>query len=1030
MTGAGVPIVSTAQASLYRAKAAPLRLPGEHLPRPHVVDLLRRATTHPLVLLQAGPGAGKTTALAEFVSVLRHPPPTYRCGGLLDTGPVACLTGICLAVAHRLPAETDYPSLLAAITLGCAQSPEQILILDDLHRVDHAWVGDLLVDIAFALPEGCSLIAAVRSRSAVADVVARAVGSDARLAVIDGAALRLRDSEVAVLSERFGKTEAEGGRWPGGYAAASPSAHTLAVQQDLISRLASEERDALGSLAVIDEAVTTATASVMLGQSLPRTMAMLRRFAADGLLVVEEGPDVFRLSPEARSLLSQLSEHEQRACRRRLALTLKGSEPVLAARYALAADDVSLAVQALDGVPPLEWMVRTPGVAVELTSQLPLEAVLQSRWPRFCRARSLIRERKINEARALLVLDEPADLAQRCELAWLRIYADLQDGHVATAAEGSRLLAAFADAAQGMPWPLAAVAFCRAGVMAVIAGDLPAARGYLENALTWLGSTTGDEDGPRVDVLLDVLLNLGATLQYLECSAEAADIFERAVQLAERRSRPDVEATCLNNLAFVLHNLGQPVKALETAARGLSAEGISTAQRALLVQTRADILCDLGAYKQAMSLYVLGIELAGGQDWSGLAHGCQLGIVRCALALGRDEDALRAQRWLAAAADDQRLYFARMAGGMLALLRDRNPALAVRYFSDACSAYTSFFGVVGQNRARLWLMLARWQAGQRDEAYEEVERLSDSAHVLGGQYELELAAPVLGYRPAGSARLTARFLQRAGSRVYGALAMPTTRSRPALVTIKLFGVPRVEVDGVDLTGTWGYRRAEELFYYATLRGDDGFTKGDAELAFAPDASHSEATHVFSSALTRLRAVLMHATGVEGRSLVERVKGGRYRMRFDLLADRVEIDALSLATLTKETRAPSREQLEIEGELLDGFLTDWADEARRYWLPRVQRGLAHAGELAIKAGEADVAERAARSLLRIDQDDELGHTLLLRACRVRQDREGARHHLAQYARDLRTRGCPALPPALSESFSRLFETRPLAGAGAR
>ncbi len=61
---------------LLRTKLMPPRLHRRVLPRPSLVARLREALDHPLTIVQAGPGYGKTTLLADFGAWLAHPEPS------------------------------------------------------------------------------------------------------------------------------------------------------------------------------------------------------------------------------------------------------------------------------------------------------------------------------------------------------------------------------------------------------------------------------------------------------------------------------------------------------------------------------------------------------------------------------------------------------------------------------------------------------------------------------------------------------------------------------------------------------------------------------------------------------------------------------------------------------------------------------------------------------------------------------------------------------------------------------------------
>lgn len=1014
-------VVSSALDSLYSAKSVTFSLPRHHIARPRLLQTMRGLLPRPLLLLQAGPGTGKTCLLAEFASGSKGRAACYRLSGV-DTGPVALLTGIHRAISGQLPIQAPTLELLAGVVMGFDRHSVEALLIDDTQRIEGVWLADMLAELISVAPAQTSIIVAVRSRSQLVERLVSIFGSDDRLAVLDGRALRLTNEEVCAFRDQFGQGAHADCRWPGCFAASWAPAHAKAVQLELIAHLSPGEQEALRTLAVIDEVVSPDIAGAMLGCSTRAATRLLERFESDGLLVAAAGPAQFKLSQDARDMFNDMSPEEQMVARRQVAVALWQSDPILSARYALAAQDYTLVLQALEHVRPLEWMVRSPSDAAELAASLPPGVLASASWPRYCHARELLRLRQVTEARALLRDDDPQDLAMRCELTWLRAFADLQEGRLDGVVKASDLLAELADVAQGVRWPLAALSLSRAGTMAGIAGRIERCCRLLEAAQLLLGELSPNVQDVRNELLLDVMQSLGLAYFGLARFPLAVRQLRRAVETAAELGRVVSHAECLNNLARALHNATQPVGALGAISRAFALEDVPSRQRAILLATQASIVADLGMHEQATGKYALALELAGGRDWDGLAHECQLGLVLSALALGRYDDAARARRWLASASDDQRLYFARMAGGMVALVQDQNPALAVRYFSEAIAAHAPAAGRAGQTRARYWRMVALWNAGNATEAAKDLASLIEAPHMLGGEFERELGAMALEGLPGARRLLQARFAGQTGPRVQGVLAHPATSVLPQTLRVQLIGPPRCEFDHRDVGRSWKYRRAEELFYFGVVRGPRGFTKEEAETALAPESSQHAARLVFVNALSKARQALERVTGVDGKLLIERGDDRRYVVRLDRMASDVSVDLFDVDALQHAVRLPDLSILEISGELLEGFTQEWAQLERNDWLARVRPGFYHVGAMAHRLGDHRTLERTARALLSINPHDVRAHMWLLECFAAEGNREGAKEHIEHYRENFGPGANASESMEMVATYQRLFASK--------
>ena len=231
------------------------------MPRPRLVERLARRWDHPVTLVVAGPGFGKTTALAQAV----------RAHLLCPRGVDAWVS--CTAAHGDAAALTA--SVLAALP-GCARSvldavvrlapAEVCLILDDVHEIPACSPGAaLLADLVRALPATTHLVLAGRTvpdlplarHEAAGDVLA--IGADE---------LSFTDMEVCALGRRLGREPAAARPlrgWPALVRlafAAGPGAPWRYAREEILGRVPAGWRRALTALAALGAATEDEVASV------------------------------------------------------------------------------------------------------------------------------------------------------------------------------------------------------------------------------------------------------------------------------------------------------------------------------------------------------------------------------------------------------------------------------------------------------------------------------------------------------------------------------------------------------------------------------------------------------------------------------------------------------------------------------------------------------------------------------------------------------------------------------------------------
>ncbi len=329
-----------------RLDGPPRALAGELL-RPVLVERLAVRWQVAVTTVVAGPGFGKSTALAQATRQHAADP----CG--IESW-ITCEPGdedarrlsaaICRAFGVYTPVAGPLDAAVEALR---ACSPiESCLILDDLHELPPGSSGHRLVaDLVTRLPAGAHLVLSGRDVPAVPLARLQAAGQVSRL---DQAELAFGAAELDRAARLAGRpaTEVDGlGGWPAlvRLTLAAPAGVTRDfLWEEVVSALTPGERDALFGLAVLgtaDAATLTALAGVPADlDALARRVPLVSRF------VGRSGADEARAHPLWTDALlrvlpaARVAELRGRAAR----LLLDRGDPLRAGPIALAADDAGL----------------------------------------------------------------------------------------------------------------------------------------------------------------------------------------------------------------------------------------------------------------------------------------------------------------------------------------------------------------------------------------------------------------------------------------------------------------------------------------------------------------------------------------------------------------------------------------------------------------------------------------------------------------------------------------------------------------
>src|SRR3954463_874933 len=230
------------------SKLRPPRSSGRGVVRAALADQLNRAGDTPVVMLCAGPGYGKTTALAQWAVSGEQRPFAWVSVDQHDNDPVVLLTYVAVALDRVAPIDPGVfealsspgASVEAAVIprLGAALASVEhptVLGLDDVHAIENPQCIDAIVALAGHVAEGSQLVLSARDGSALPLGFLRTRGLGLELGPDD---LRMDEREAkqllsaanldvtdADLSELVRRTEG----WPAGLYLAALSAGTNGV---------------------------------------------------------------------------------------------------------------------------------------------------------------------------------------------------------------------------------------------------------------------------------------------------------------------------------------------------------------------------------------------------------------------------------------------------------------------------------------------------------------------------------------------------------------------------------------------------------------------------------------------------------------------------------------------------------------------------------------------------------------------------------------------------------------------------------
>ena len=328
-----------------------LPLPDE-IVRPRLLDRLAGRWTHPVTVIQAGAGFGKSTMLAQAVRANSLAPMGIEVWHACAPGDVdgeALGSALLRALGADRPARSPAGQIVERLT---AFSPLDVcLVLDDAHEIRPGSSGAALVDaIIRRLPDNAHVVLA--SRHTVPAALSRLRAAD-RLLEIGEHDLLFTAHEIAVIADRLGRrpeTAIELGGWPALVRLALAVRPDVAIdfaQEEVLSQLTGPRQRALFALAHLGY-TTAERVERVVGEPVD-----LAHLALTVPLVSRTGDDRFRAHELwAAALLRVLDAHEVAALRARVVHELLADDDLArAGALAMAHDDLdALAAVAREAV--------------------------------------------------------------------------------------------------------------------------------------------------------------------------------------------------------------------------------------------------------------------------------------------------------------------------------------------------------------------------------------------------------------------------------------------------------------------------------------------------------------------------------------------------------------------------------------------------------------------------------------------------------------------------------------------------------
>ncbi len=997
---------------LFASKTRPPVLPRPHLSRTHLLGLLKQSARRRVCLVCAPAGAGKTTLLADFVRPIVRSTLWYTVDDLDDSAD-AFLHGLSLALGNDGSKSSHRLGYLAQIVESLNRTTDQrVIVIDDVHRLTDLSAARALSDLIRYLPPSARLILVGRSPPCGIERILDWLATQNHLTRLTWEYFQLSEAERAQASNVF-KSASSGG-WILSWA--HPDSLDLAryLRSEVLEPLGASNVETLARMSVLpsfDARLAAAAAGVTEADA----GRLLRRVVSETPLIEMSNVDTYRFSETARAVLNDsLSDRETAAARHAAGSALRELDPFRSAECFLAAGDRLEAARSLARLPLVEWMTQASNAPHDLLKQLSFDDVRNQP------------ELILAKAWAMLVWGDETDAAEGVltslvshledpRLRFWSLYAlsraRIALGHTDSARSSFESMRLLLDEIRQDSWsdPSATVAMLGRAAMVEWYLDDPsqaictAERGL---AIAELSSST-----TRAQRLL--LHHVLGTFMVWQGDYSAADQhFGAALALSDTPADVAQRATIWNAQAGVARCRGEFIRTLSFLEQSLREPFIPPREQMLLNLQAAHALADVQDFRGAAKRYRLIAGALRGDDRDSTLSRALAGLATCCSFLGLMAEAQAALDRLGRLHSNASTYDRLLAQGIFAL-RSSDPSDAAEKFRRAREVQGTVGGIQDTWQAVLLEAQALACQGRAAEAEEAIDAfLASHPGRPMPAVGLWVLQPVQTYLVSASRRHPDAGLAvlhklaaadpSAPRLLHAVAAIDQATDVGHLIEIRLFGPPRLLIDGQEAEWPYGLRhKAIELFWYAALH-PDGFTRDQTLADLFPDRDQTSGLKLLQVTVSNLRAALTTLLGVPGDSVLCRASNGMFRLRTDSLRREIAVETRMLATLSEQirdrhARVPSTVPDLFRGELLSGLNAEWIEPIRRYWMAVYLRTLGTLADRYARNGILQQAIRCRELALQVDPTIESAHADLMRLYHAAGDREAVESQMWLYTR---------------------------------
>jgi tetratricopeptide (TPR) repeat protein len=493
------------------------------------------------------------------------------------------------------------------------------------------------------------------------------------------------------------------------------------------------------------------------------------------------------------------------------------------------------------------------------------------------------------------------------------------------------------------------------------------------------------------------------TIYYRSAAYEQADA-ELNAALAELKGRSERarHAALIHVQAGVARGRGHFAKALALLEPLLAEPLLPSREKALIALQAAHVLLDLGDFRGAAQRYRTVASWFREPDRDGVFERAMAGASICCSQLGLLGEAEAYLTDLRRSGPSAPGYDVLLAEGMLLLQRGA-AAQAADCFARASVIPGTPAGKRDRLQARHLAARALLRQG-RSAAAAALVADDDAVNNIPGEKPVLpewIRLPVAGLlrnngnrvdelasaddREAAPARATSPRLLHALQDL-----ATTDKPPPRTIELRLFGPPRLLVDGAEVALRGIRHKATEILWYAALH-PDGFTGTDAQSDLYPDLDATASYRPFHVALAVIRRALSDACSLPGGRLLVRRTDGTYQLDLAASGAAVTVDTAALGALSEALRknprlAPPTPLPDLfRGELLAGVQAEWLDAPRRYWSTVYLRALGTLADRYARQGDPQGAIRCHELALQLDPTLADSHTALFRLFHAAGDR---------------------------------------------